>query len=96
MKTNLEKLQNLCDIVNIRYSKGLNDDDQVKKMFEFEKKQNEAIIVIGWDTYWAISVEEYNKLYNLAICAGNIKKEFETHYFDAYINNKKYKCLIKN
>ena len=41
MKTNLEKLQNLCEIVNIRYSKGLNDDDQVAKMFEFERKQKD-------------------------------------------------------
>ena len=96
MKTNLEKLQNLCEIVNIRYSKGLNDDDQVKKMFEFEKQQNDAIVVIGWDTYLAIDVNEYNRLYNLAVSDGNIKKGSETYYFDAYINNEKYKCLIKN
>ena len=96
MKTNLEKLQNLCKIVNMRYSKGLNDDDQIKKMFEFEKKQNDAIIIIGWDTYWAIDVNKYNELYNLSVCTGNIKKGTDSYYFDVYINNKKYKCLIKN
>jgi hypothetical protein len=52
MKTNLQKLQRLCDIVNKRYKNELNDDDQVKRMFEFrEKHTDELQIIIGWDTY---------------------------------------------
>lgn len=34
----LKKLQALCEASNNKYSKGLNDDDQIRKIFDFAKK----------------------------------------------------------
>ena len=52
-KTPFEKLESLCDIVNKRYAKGLNDDDQVKKMFDYKNKHSKLDIIVGYDTYKA-------------------------------------------
>ena len=52
-KTPFEKLEKLCDIVNKRYAKGLNDDDQVKRMFDYKNKHPELDIIVGFSTYTA-------------------------------------------
>lgn len=61
---NLAKLQNLCNAVNRRYESGLNDDDQVKRMFDFEKQTNDVCVIIGYDKYHAISMEELKTIYS--------------------------------
>lgn len=60
-KTPLQKLQELCDKCNRRYLAGLNDDDQVKAMFDYQKKHPELIIGIGYDTYTALTTEQVKK-----------------------------------
>ena len=59
MKTNLEKLEKLCEIVNNRYLSGLNDDDQVRAMFKFAKEHPDVKVLIGYDHYKAILSEQY-------------------------------------
>lgn len=56
--TPLQKLQSLCDKSNRRYAAGLNDDDQVKAMFDYQKKHPELIVLIGYDKYQAITREQ--------------------------------------
>lgn len=52
------RLQRLCEIVNNRYAKGLNDDDQVKEMFDFAKKNLEIVrVAIGYDKYRAVKTD---------------------------------------
>lgn len=59
--TPVQKLQALCDKCNRRYLAGLNDDDQVKEMFDYQKKNPELIIGIGYDTYTALTTEQVKK-----------------------------------
>lgn len=61
MKTPEQKLQRLTkltDVVNKRYKKGLNDDDQVATMFKYINKNPEVTVIIGWDTYTPILVKD--------------------------------------
>ena len=60
-KTPLQKLQELCDKCNRRYLAGLNDDDQVKAMFDYQKKHPELIVGIGYNTYTALTTEQVKK-----------------------------------
>ena len=53
MKTPFERLEQLCHVVNKRYAKGLNDDDQVKRMFDYKNKHPELDIIVGFSTYTA-------------------------------------------
>lgn len=66
-KTPFEKLEELCNIVNKRYAKGLNDDDQVKKMFDYKNKHFELDIIVGFDTYKA--------KFNFIVEVGQLYKE---------------------
>jgi len=66
-KTPFEKLESLCDIVNKRFAKGLNDDDQVKKMLDFKKQHPELDIIVGFDTYQAT--------FNFIVKVGQLYKE---------------------
>ena len=46
------KLQNLCNTVNNRFKKGLNDDDQLFNMVNFyEFCKNEFVIIAGYDSH---------------------------------------------
>ena len=96
MKTNLEKLEKLCEIVNTRYLSGKNDDDQVRAMFNFEKEHSDVRVIIGFNDYKAISVEQYNHFYINAVRNGMILNEYGANYFNMDIDGKRYKCLIKN
>lgn len=89
----LQKLQKLCDIVNDRYAKGLNDDNQVSSMFSYaEKIKNEAQIIIGWDTYQALEIDKI-KGYYLRCCKDDIDgKMFRFTHTD----NKSYRTQIPN
>lgn len=66
-KTPFEKLEELCSIVNKRYAKGLNDDDQVKRMFNYKNKHPELDIIVGFDTYKA--------KFNFIVEVGQLYKE---------------------
>lgn len=62
----LQRLNTLTDIVNKRYKKGLNDDDQVAAMFKYIDKNPEVTVIIGWDTYTPTlvkDVKEGQKIY---------------------------------
>jgi hypothetical protein len=93
MKTNLEKLQILCNAVNKRYAKGLNDDDQVAKMFKFASSQNDAVVVIGYDDYQAIS-----KQVLLDLCDRSKDKVVDggKTTFKLIMDGKSYTGIIKN
>jgi hypothetical protein len=80
---NLNKLQKLCDIVNNRNSKGLNDDDQVARMYKFEKSISDARVIIGWDDYQAMSIEDLKKEFKKS------KKISEKEFFIG-----QYKCIL--
>ena len=55
---NLRILKNLCEAVNKRYLKGLNDDDQVQSLFKFYKGAKGVYIIVGYDNYNAINEEQ--------------------------------------
>ena len=60
--TNIDKIYNrlkkLCEKVNTRNEKGLNDDDQAKALFDFEKKNLEFVrVAVGYSKYKAIKTE---------------------------------------
>lgn len=55
---NLSKLSKLCEIVNKRYAKGLNDDDQVSAMYKFADSVTDVVVAIGWDKYYAYDLAE--------------------------------------
>ena len=55
---NLSKLKNLCEAVNRRYLRGLNDDDQVQALFKFYKGAKGVYIIVGYDSYDAINEEQ--------------------------------------
>lgn len=59
----LKKLQALCDASNRKYAAGLNDDDQIRALFEYTKKNTSVCVVIGYDNYNAITAEEVIKFY---------------------------------
>lgn len=60
---NLQKLKLLAHRCNECYNSGLNDDDQVKAMFDFSKSIIDAFIVVGYDSYGAISLEQLKESY---------------------------------
>jgi hypothetical protein len=98
---NLTKLQSLCDTVNRRYASGLNDDDQVNRMFTFEDKIKDARVIIGYDTYKAISIENLNELKKEAemLTYKNGKQYFEFILTKNGMYLGRYKCnlpIIKN
>ena len=55
---NLRILKNLCEAVNKRYLKGLNDDDQVHALFNFYKGVKGVYIIVGYVNYNAINEEQ--------------------------------------
>ncbi|MDY3318191.1 hypothetical protein PG637_02055 [Riemerella anatipestifer] len=60
--TNIDKIYNrlkkLCEKVNTRNEKGLNDDDQAKALFDFEKKNLEFVrVAVGYSKLKAIKTE---------------------------------------
>ncbi|MDY3548899.1 hypothetical protein PG291_09825 [Riemerella anatipestifer] len=60
--TNIDKIYNrlkkLCEKVNTRNEKGLNDDDQAKALFDFEKKNLEFVrVAVGYSKHKAIKTE---------------------------------------
>lgn len=54
----LQRLTKLTDVVNKRYKKGLNDDDQVAAMFKYIDNNPEVTVIIGWDTYTPILTKD--------------------------------------
>jgi hypothetical protein len=59
----LNKLQQLCNNVNRRYQAGLNDDDQVKALFDYAKKNHCVCVVVGYDDYNGITAYEVLQMY---------------------------------
>ena len=55
---NLSKLKKLCEAVNRRYLRGLNDDDQVQALFKFYEGAKGVYIIVGYDNYNAINEEQ--------------------------------------
>ena len=51
-------LKNICELVNKRYSNGLNDDDQIHALFNFYKGAKGVYIIVGSDNYNAINEEQ--------------------------------------
>ncbi len=95
-KSNLEKLQSLCDTVNRRYSSGLNDDDQINRLFTFESKIDDAKVIIGFDKYRALSVIELKKLKkeNEVQKYPNGKEFFEFNIVKNGMYLGRYKCNL--
>ena len=60
MKT-LKKLQSLCDASNRKYDAGLNDDDQIRALFNYTNKNTSVCVLIGYDSYNAVPAEEVIK-----------------------------------
>lgn len=83
----LKKLQSLCDASNKRYKAGQNDDDQVKALFDYAKKNISVCVVIGYDTYNASTSEDVVKLYKQNPDV-EVKKENEFSYIK--MNYKTY------
>ena len=59
----LKKLQSLCDASNRKYNAGLNDDDQIRALFNYTKENTNVCVVIGYDSYNAITAEDVIKFY---------------------------------
>lgn len=60
----LNKLSNLCEICNSRYARGLNDDDQVRAMFDYANISPDLCVLIGWDKYKAATVQQIEEAQN--------------------------------
>ena len=58
----IQTFKNLCSAVNSRFSKGLNDDNQVSAMINFADKHKEFVLLIGYDTYDCVELSELNKI----------------------------------
>jgi hypothetical protein len=50
----LKKTQALCNASNRRYKNDQNDDDQVRCIFNFQKKTDSVAVLVGYDEYSAI------------------------------------------
>lgn len=87
---NLKRLQCLCDAVNSRYQRGLNDDDQVRNMFKFEKSIKDAQVIIGYEDYQALSTEEIK-----AKIAGGAE-EYTPGYYKLSVNGRHYNTKSPN
>jgi len=85
--TNLERLQKLCNIVNRRYASEQNDDDQVAHMYKFEKSVSDVRVIIGWDDYQAMSVEQLEEEFKTS-------KEITKDEFYVIKDHKRYKCIL--
>ena len=90
---NLKRLQNLCNAINSRYQRGLNDDDAVSKMFKFANTIKDAQVIIGYDDYQALSVEEVKELEKTGTKEENEMFSFYRN-FRTYRTKKISKCLI--
>lgn len=82
----LKKLQSLCDTTNRRYQAGQNDDDQVRALFNYAKKNPSVCVVIGYDSYNAIKAEEIIKFYK-ENPGTEIKKENDFSYVKMNYSN---------
>lgn len=89
---NLKKLKNLCNKVNTRYKAGLNDDDAVSAMFKFYKTVNDCVILIGFDTYSAMSKSEFLEKIKEA---HKIEVIGENTHFTIFHNFNQYRGYIK-
>ena len=93
----LSKLKRLCETVNRRYSSGLNDDDQVRRMFDYESKvKDKARVIIGYDTYKALSTAELKELKKDAEILEHRSgvKYFEFNLMNNGICLGRYKCNL--
>lgn len=61
----LTQLERSAETVNRRYAAGLNDDDQVSKMFSIAKGVDGYRPFPCWDTYEIVTDEEYDKRMDL-------------------------------
>lgn len=61
----LTKLANLCEKCNARYARGLNDDDQVRAMFDYANISPDLCLLIGWDKYKAATVQQVQQSENV-------------------------------
>jgi putative cell wall-binding protein len=84
----LKKLQSLCDTTNRRYHSGQNDDDQVRALFNYANKNTSVCVVIGYDSYNAITAEEIIKFYK-ENPGTEIKKENDFSYVKMNYSNVK-------
>lgn len=78
-KYTLKQLQSAVDSVNRRYKAGLNDDDQVAKMFLIAKNLKGYYIKPNYDTYEVCT--DYDRLLSLCSQFGywsNEVKDFNT------------------
>lgn len=64
---NLQKLKQLAEKVNERYLNDLNDDDQLKELFDFSKRITDAFVVVGYDQYGAISLDQLINAYKKTV-----------------------------
>lgn len=94
--TPLQKLQTLCSKVNSRYSAGLNDDDQVKAMFEYQKKHPELHVIIGYDKYQAITQEQLKEYAKAAQEDESRTKESGKKWVKFWHNGDRYSAKIEN
>lgn len=94
--TPIQKLQTLCSKVNTRYAAGLNDDDQVKAMFDYQKKHPELIVIIGYDKYQAITKEQLKEYAKTAQEDESRTKESGSKYIKFWHNRDIYSAKIEN
>lgn len=91
----LNRLQQLCENANKRYKAGLNDDDQVKKIFDFAKKNICVCVAIGYDTYNAIAADQVLELYKINPGA-EVTKEKDFVYIKMNYNNYQISINLLN
>jgi len=87
---NLKRLQNLCDAVNSRYQRGLNDDDAVAKMLKFANSIQDAQVIIGYEDYQAMSTEDIKK----EVTKG--AEEYTAGYIKIFVNGRHYNTKKPN
>lgn len=58
----IQTFKNLCSSVNSRFSKGLNDDNQVRAMLNFANKHKDLVLLIGYDTYDCIELSRLSEI----------------------------------
>lgn len=51
------QLQRAIDAVNSRYERGLNDDDQIARMVEIDRRTKGYSYLPGWDTFELVTDE---------------------------------------
>lgn len=93
--TPLERLQTLCKKVNTRYAAGLNDDDQVRAMFDYSKKHPELAVLIGYDKYQAITQEQLKEYAKTAEQDERRGKESGKKWIKFWHNNNLYSAIAE-